>query len=259
MANRLETGARTVHGQNPLYLVEKIVRNKIYDNAYWKEHCFALTADSLIDKAVELKEVGGCYGGFRKPTKFICLLLKMLQIQPEKDIILEFIKNEEFKYLRVLGAMYLRLVGTPLDIYQYLEPLYVDFRKIKLRTDTGIIVFFFDTLLIPLSFFLTFISVNSYLIHSFIHSLFIYLFIYLLLAIYDIVVFQGVSRFTSMSLWSSCSRRSVCVASSSRGSRDGVSSRTRMDFPFANLSWEKKLMRKLRKRQKKRRKKKRKR
>jgi len=32
-------------------LVEKIVRSKIYDCQYWKEHCFGLTAESLIDKA----------------------------------------------------------------------------------------------------------------------------------------------------------------------------------------------------------------
>ena len=33
----------------------------------------------------------------------------------------EFIKNEEYKYVRLLGAFYLRMVGKPLDVYQYLE------------------------------------------------------------------------------------------------------------------------------------------
>lgn len=51
----------------------------------------------MVDKAMELKFVGGVYGGNIKPTPFICLTLKMLQIQPEKDIIVEFIKNEDFK------------------------------------------------------------------------------------------------------------------------------------------------------------------
>jgi hypothetical protein len=35
---------------------------------------------TLVDKAMELKEVGGTFGGARKPTKFICLVLKMLQV-----------------------------------------------------------------------------------------------------------------------------------------------------------------------------------
>lgn len=37
------------------------------------------------------------------------------------------------RYLRALGAFYLRLVGRPLDIYQYLEPLLNDYRKLKMR------------------------------------------------------------------------------------------------------------------------------
>lgn len=56
------------------------------------------TAELVVDKAMELKYVGGVFGGNIKPTPFLCLTLKMLQIQPEKDIIVEFIKNEDFKW-----------------------------------------------------------------------------------------------------------------------------------------------------------------
>jgi pre-mRNA-splicing factor 38A len=70
---------------------------------YWKESCFALTAELLIEKAVDLKAVGGTYGGQNAPTHFLCLILKMLQIQPDKEIIIEYIKNEDFKYVRLLG------------------------------------------------------------------------------------------------------------------------------------------------------------
>lgn len=79
------------------------MRAKIYQTVYWKESCFGLNAETIVDKAVELRAVGGTYGGVRKPTEFLCLILKMLQIQPDKDIIIEFIKNEEFKYVRLLG------------------------------------------------------------------------------------------------------------------------------------------------------------
>lgn len=60
---------------------------------------FCIIAELLVDKAIELRFVGGVYGGNIQPTPFLCLILKMLQIQPEKDIIIEFIKNEEFKYV----------------------------------------------------------------------------------------------------------------------------------------------------------------
>lgn len=111
------------------------MRSKVYNSQYWKEHCFALTAESLVDRAVELRYVCGTYGSAKKPSEFICLVLKMLQLQPDKEIIIEFIKNEEYKYVRILGAFYLRLVGRPLEVYQYLEPLYNDNRKVRLRTE----------------------------------------------------------------------------------------------------------------------------
>eukprot|EP00299_Pterocystis_sp_00344_P011452 c5349_g1_i3.p1 GENE.c5349_g1_i3~~c5349_g1_i3.p1 ORF type:complete len:394 (+),score=48.61 c5349_g1_i3:35-1216(+) len=137
MANQTDPTARTVHGTNPQNLVEKIIRNRIYNYSYWKEHCFGLTAEGIVDKAMELDHLGGTYGGTRKPTKFLCLVLKMLQLQPDKEIVIEFIKNEEFKYVRLLGAYYLRLIGRPVDIYQYLEPLFNDFRKIRDRLTDG--------------------------------------------------------------------------------------------------------------------------
>jgi hypothetical protein len=36
-----------------------------------------------------------------------------------------------FRYVRALGAFYMRLVGTSVEIYKYLEPLYNDYRKMK--------------------------------------------------------------------------------------------------------------------------------
>uniref|UniRef100_A0A3P8QS28 Pre-mRNA-splicing factor 38B n=1 Tax=Astatotilapia calliptera TaxID=8154 RepID=A0A3P8QS28_ASTCA len=137
MANRTVKDANSIHGTNPQYLVEKIIRTRIYESKYWKEECFGLTAELVVDKAMELKYVGGVFGGNIKPTPFLCLTLKMLQIQPEKDIIVEFIKNEDFKYVRLLGAMYMRLTGTAVDCYKYLEPLYNDYRKIKSQNRNG--------------------------------------------------------------------------------------------------------------------------
>lgn len=137
MANRTLKDAKSIHGTNPQYLVEKIIRSRIYDSQFWKESCFALTAELMVDKAMELRYIGGVYGGNIKPTPFICLVLKFLQIQPEKDIVIEFIRNEEFKYVRALGAFYLRLTASSEDCYKYLEPLYNDYRKLRRQNRAG--------------------------------------------------------------------------------------------------------------------------
>ncbi|RWS28202.1 pre-mRNA-splicing factor 38A-like protein [Leptotrombidium deliense] len=131
MANRTIKDAKTVHGTNPQYLIEKIIRTRIYESRYWKEECFALNAELIVDKGIELRFIGGIYGGNIKPTPFMCLLLKLLQIQPYKDIVIEFIRQEDFKYVRALGAFYLRLTGTSLETWKYLEPLYNDYRKLR--------------------------------------------------------------------------------------------------------------------------------
>ena len=79
MANQTVKDAMTIKGTNPQYLVEKIIRStvkgqivlrimnscflflsprtRIYDSKYWKENCFALTAELLVDKAMELRWV----------------------------------------------------------------------------------------------------------------------------------------------------------------------------------------------------------
>ncbi|CAB4066196.1 PRPF38A [Lepeophtheirus salmonis] len=116
MANRTVKDATTIKGTNPQYLIEKVIRTRIYDSKYWKEQCFALTAELLVDKAMELRYIGGTFAGNIKPTPFLCL---------------------DFKYVRALGAFYLRLVGSSLDCYKYLEPLLNDYRKIRVQDKQG--------------------------------------------------------------------------------------------------------------------------
>ncbi|KAI8813865.1 PRP38 family-domain-containing protein [Cladochytrium replicatum] len=136
MANRTVGDATAIHGTNPQYLIEKIIRTRIYECMYWKEHCFGLTMETFVTKAVQITSIGGQFGN-QRPTEFLCLALKMLQLQPQREIVIEFIKDEDFKYLRALAAFYLRLTGSALDIYTYLEPLLYDKRKLRRRLPSG--------------------------------------------------------------------------------------------------------------------------
>jgi pre-mRNA-splicing factor 38A len=54
------------------------------------------TAESLIDQALACNAIGGVHDR-QTPTVFISLLLKLLQIQPEKEILFEYLLAEEFK------------------------------------------------------------------------------------------------------------------------------------------------------------------
>lgn len=141
-----------IRGVNPATLFEKAVRDRITDSYYWKEQCFGLNAATLCDRAVELTCIGGTYGVSEKPTPFLCLAFKLLQLGPDRNVILELLnytdpgsdpeENPEdnivkdrgdFKYLRALAAFYVRLTFDAADVYKTLEPLLLDYRKLKRR------------------------------------------------------------------------------------------------------------------------------
>lgn len=126
----------TIHNVNPAHLLEKAVRDRIVDSYYWKEQCFAINEATLCDRAVEMTSLGGTYGQ-QKPTPFLCLCLKLLQLMPERKIVLEYLHQTEFKYLSALAAFYVRLTFDSKDVYKTLEPLLADYRKIRRRTKDG--------------------------------------------------------------------------------------------------------------------------
>ncbi|KAE8146470.1 PRP38 family-domain-containing protein [Aspergillus avenaceus] len=166
--NRGYTGP-LVRGVNPATLFEKAVRDRITDSYYWKEQCFGLNSATLCDRAVELTSIGGTFGVSEKPTPFLCLAFKMLQLNPERDIVLEYLnftdpENDEqgeqtaeeqaengvvkqrgdFKYLRALAAFYVRLTFDAVDVYKTLEPLLLDYRKIKRRVRDSVVLTYMD-------------------------------------------------------------------------------------------------------------------
>jgi pre-mRNA-splicing factor 38A len=137
MANRTDPGSKQIHGMNPQFLLETILRNKIYTTVYWKEKCFALTSETIIDRAIELQYIGGTFGGNKHPSEFISLILKLLQLQPDDEILNEYLNNEGFKYLTALSAFYIRLTCKAVDVYKRLEPLFNDYRKLRVRNADG--------------------------------------------------------------------------------------------------------------------------
>ncbi|KAJ5775290.1 uncharacterized protein N7511_000301 [Penicillium nucicola] len=160
--NRGYTGP-LVRGVNPVTLFEKAVRDRITDSYYWKEQCFGLNAATLCDRAIDLTFIGGTYGVSEKPSPFLCLAFKLLQLGPDRDVILELLNftdpgsdaeedaedsvvkdRGDFKYLRALAAFYVRLTFDAVDVYKTLEPLLLDYRKLKRRVRDTFTLTFMD-------------------------------------------------------------------------------------------------------------------
>lgn len=129
--------SRPIHGTSPLNLIEKIVRLRIIQSNYWQQYCFAMNGASLVNRAVELEAIGGVTSENNRPSPFLCLVLKLLQITPDEDIVQEMLINGEFKYMRALACFYIRLTGQPAKIYSSLEPLLADYSKLRVQTRNG--------------------------------------------------------------------------------------------------------------------------
>lgn len=125
-----------IHNQNPVHLLEKPIRDRIITSYYWQEQCFAINEATLCDRAAAMTFIGGTYGQ-QKPSPFLCLAMKLLQLMPERDIVLEYLHQTEFKYLSALAAFYVRLTFQPKDVFLTLEPLLADYRKLRRRTRDG--------------------------------------------------------------------------------------------------------------------------
>ncbi|KAJ3482252.1 hypothetical protein NLG97_g7617 [Lecanicillium saksenae] len=107
------------NGLNPANIMEKAVKDRITDSYFYKEQCFALNEADIIDRV--------------KPSPFLCLAFKLLELSPSDAILAEYLSygGEHFKYLRALACFYLRLTRQAKDVYETLEPYLEDRRKLR--------------------------------------------------------------------------------------------------------------------------------
>lgn len=122
------------------------MRDRVLASRYWKERCFALTAESLVDRISDVEAVGFLFGGFSRPTPFLCLVAKLLQIKPDDDTLNAYLslsdgpltddpelRRTDMRYLRAVAAVYVRLaLPRQASLYLLLEPLLSDGRKLAI-------------------------------------------------------------------------------------------------------------------------------
>ncbi len=130
----LAYGVSKIHGINPALLIEKILRERILYSLYWQQPCVTLNLMTLLDEVVFHVKLIGTYSdaGKVRPTRFICIILRLLQIQPTPDIIDYLLIQTDFKYLQTVAALYARLTMDSVEIYQKLEPLLSNYSRLRI-------------------------------------------------------------------------------------------------------------------------------
>ncbi|PHH77794.1 hypothetical protein CDD82_3361 [Ophiocordyceps australis] len=124
------------NGLNPATIMEKAVRDRIVESYFYKEQCFALNEADIIDRVIEhVSFIGGTHGASQKPSPFLCLAFKLLQLAPSDAILEQYLDygGQHFKYLRALACFYIRLTRPAVDVYRTLEPFLSDRRKLRRR------------------------------------------------------------------------------------------------------------------------------
>ncbi|KAI0439062.1 PRP38 family-domain-containing protein [Xylaria telfairii] len=141
------SGALAPNGLNPATIMEKAVRERIVDSYFWKEQCFGVNEADIVDRVVShVSFVGGTYGDAQKPSPFLCLAFKLLQLAPGDDVLEAYLKygGDKFKYLRALACFYVRLTRKAENVYATLEPFLEDGRKLRRRGRAGAALTFVD-------------------------------------------------------------------------------------------------------------------
>lgn len=135
------------NGLNPATIFEKPVRERIIESYFWKDQCFALNEADIVSRVVEhVHFIAGTYGDSQRPSPFLCLAFKLLQLGPEDGVVEEYLGygGERFKYLRALACFYIRLTRRAEDVYKTLEPFLEDKRKLRRRGRQGTSLTYMD-------------------------------------------------------------------------------------------------------------------
>ncbi|KAK0718860.1 PRP38 family-domain-containing protein [Apiosordaria backusii] len=144
---RGSSGPLAPNGLNPATILEKAVRERIVDSYFYKEQCFGVNEADIVDRVVEhVDHIGGVTGTVQKPTPFLCLAFKLLQLAPNDEILEEYLQfgGEKFKYLRALAVFYIRLTRQDKDVYLKLEPFLEDRRKLRRKGRNGVSLTYVD-------------------------------------------------------------------------------------------------------------------
>ncbi|KAI6780914.1 uncharacterized protein J7T54_003055 [Emericellopsis cladophorae] len=135
------------NGLNPATIMEKAVKDRIVDSYFYKEQCFALNEADIVDRVVDhVSFVAGTLGGTQRPSPFLCLAFKLLELAPSEAILDMYLAygGEKFKYLRALACFYLRLTRPAKDVYAKLEPYLEDRRKLRRKNRQGTSLTYID-------------------------------------------------------------------------------------------------------------------
>lgn len=122
--------------ENKANLVSPIVRHRIQDSLFYKQHLHLTNELTIVPVVVDFVQyVGGTDEGGR-PAPFLCCLLRLLELQPSDEIINIYLTQNgynEFKYLTAMALLYCRIVADAHTVYRLHDQYILDYRKLRVQ------------------------------------------------------------------------------------------------------------------------------
>lgn len=143
---------------NKAHLIEPIIRHRIQDSIFYKQHLYLTNELTILP--VIVSNVNFIFGtnATGSPSTFLSCLLRLLEIEPLKEVISVYLNQlgyNEFKYLTALILIYIRLVYTSEEVYVMFDEYLSDYRKLRMKLKSPT----FGDNMIPVHFTLTYIDV----------------------------------------------------------------------------------------------------
>lgn len=140
------------------HLIEPIIRHRIQDSIFYKQYLYLTNELTILPVIVNhVKYISGT-DSMGRPSPFICSLLRLLELEPLKEIIsicLNQMGYNEFKYLTALVLTYIRLVYSSDEVYIILDEYIKDYRKLRIKLRSPI---FSDKTGLPIHYSLTYMD-----------------------------------------------------------------------------------------------------
>ena len=118
---------------NKAHLMDPITRNRVIDSLFYKQHLYLTNEATVLPVITEHIAYLGGIDAMGRPSAMICCLLRLLELEPSVEIVVECLQQKEFKYLTALMMLYVRLVMPSAEVYRLLEPYYADYRKLRVQ------------------------------------------------------------------------------------------------------------------------------
>ncbi|KAK8871089.1 Pre-mRNA-splicing factor 38A [Tritrichomonas musculus] len=147
--SHIQNYKKAIRGMAPQHLLDPKTRHKIYESVFWLQYCFGVNLVTLVDRAQLLQGVGGLYGQLKAPCNFLCLFLKLLELEPSEEVIRQMLntKSWQMKNLRLLAALYVRFTYPCEQVYLILEPLLQQYNKVAILKNDGWEITYFDVVI----------------------------------------------------------------------------------------------------------------